>query len=143
MARREYRADADDLWSALTDPQRIPRWFLPISGDLSVGGRYELTGNASGTVESCDPPRSFAITWEMMGAPSWVTITLTPGGEGTELELVHEAHVPEEFWSVYGPGAVGIGWDGALLGLGLHLDSGDTVDPALATTFPLTEEGRA
>ena len=143
VARREYATDPADLWNALTDAERIPRWFLPITGDLEVGGRYALEGNASGTVESCDAPHAFAITWEMMGAPSWVTVTLTPSARGTELELVHEAHVPEEFWGVYGPGAVGIGWDGALMGLGLHLASGANVTGELAEAFPFTDEGRA
>jgi hypothetical protein len=36
---------------------------MPISGDLRVGGRYRLEGNASGTIERWDPPRSFAATW--------------------------------------------------------------------------------
>ena len=143
VARREYATTPDDLWNALTDAERIPRWFLPISGDLRVGGRYELTGNASGTVERCDAPRRFDITWEMMGAPSWVTVTLAPTASGTELELVHEAHVPEEFWSVYGPGAVGIGWDGALMGLGLHVETGETVTGEEAEQLPFTDEGRA
>jgi len=143
VARREYATTPDELWDALTDPARIPRWFLPITGELRVGGRYALEGNASGTVESCDAPRGFAITWEMMGAPSWLTVTLSPTAGGTELELVHEAHVPEEFWGVYGPGAVGIGWDGALMGLGLHLASGASVTGAEAEAFPFTDEGRA
>lgn len=143
VARREYATTPEDLWNALTDPERIPRWFLPISGELRVGGRYALEGNASGTVEACDAPRRFALTWEMMGAPSWVTVTLAPTASGTELELVHEAHVPEEFWTVYGPGAVGIGWDGALMGLGLHVETGDTVTGEDAERLPFTEEGRA
>jgi len=143
VARREYPTDPADLWNALTDSDRIPRWFLPISGDLTVGGRYSLEGNASGVVESCDAPRRFAVTWEMMGAPSWLEISLSPTDGGTELELVHEAHVPEEFWGVYGPGAVGIGWDGALMGLDAHLVSGESVDPSEAMTFPFTDEGRA
>ena len=143
VARREYPTDAADLWNALTDAERIPRWFLPVTGDLRVGGRYALEGNASGVVESCDAPRSFAVTWEMMGQPSWLTVNLTPTGRGTELELVHEAHVPEEFWGVYGPGAVGIGWDGALMGLGLHLATGGTVTGEEAETLPFTDEGRA
>ncbi len=143
VARREYATTPEDLWNALTDPERIPRWFLPISGELRVGGRYALEGNASGTVEACDAPRRFALTWEMMGAPSWVTVTLAPTASGTELELVHEAHVPEEFWTVYGPGAVGIGWDGALMGLGLHVETGDTVTGEDAERLPFTDEGRA
>ena len=143
VARREYSTDPADLWNALTDADRIPRWFLPISGELTVGGRYSLEGNASGVVQSCDAPRRFAVTWEMMGAPSWLEITLTPTGVGTELELVHEAHVPEEFWGVYGPGAVGIGWDGALMGLDAHLVSGESVDQTEAMAFPFTDQGRA
>ena len=59
---RTYGASVDDVWDAVTNPERIPRWFLPITGDLSVGGRYELRGNASGTIESCEPPHRFTAT---------------------------------------------------------------------------------
>src|ERR1700682_3819007 len=62
-----YDAPLDDVWDACTNPQRIPRWFLPISGDLRLHGRYQLEGNAAGTIESCDPPRSFRATWEFGG----------------------------------------------------------------------------
>jgi hypothetical protein len=30
---QSYHAPIDDLWDACTNPDRIPRWFLPISGD--------------------------------------------------------------------------------------------------------------
>ena len=53
---RIYDTPPEDLWDACTDPERIARWFLPISGDLRPGGRYELEGNASGTIERCEPP---------------------------------------------------------------------------------------
>ena len=53
IARRIYPADQADLWDALTNADRIPRWFLPVSGDLRVGGRYQLEGNAGGVVERC------------------------------------------------------------------------------------------
>src|SRR6478735_2676108 len=62
-----YNTDAADLWNALTDPKRIPRWFLPVSGDLKLGGRYQFEGNAGGTIERCDPPRSVDATWEFGG----------------------------------------------------------------------------
>src|SRR3979409_640310 len=64
---QSYHAPIDDLWDACTNPDRIPRWFLPISGDLRLNGRYQLEGNAAGTIESCDPPRSFRATWEFGG----------------------------------------------------------------------------
>lgn len=141
VARRDYPTDQADLWNALTDIERIPRWFLPISGDLRVGGRYQLEGNANGVVEQCDAPERFAVTWEMGPQISWLTVVLTPAADGTELELRHEAPVEPEFWTQYGPGAVGVGWDLALMGLGLHLSSGEAVDPAEGLAFPTTPEG--
>ena len=32
--------------------------------------------------------------------------------------------MPESSWTEYGPGAVGVGWDGAVLGLALYLRGG-------------------
>lgn len=64
-----------------------------------------------------------------------------PGGYA-RLEIVHIAH-PEEHWEQYGPGAVGIGWDLALLGLGIHLASGESVDPQEFESWSMSEEGLA
>ena len=47
---RSYATTLDDLWDACTNGERIPRWFLPVRGDLRVGGRYALERNASGTI---------------------------------------------------------------------------------------------
>src|SRR6476661_6556992 len=80
IARRTYATDQADLWDALTNAERIPRWFLPVTGELKVGGRYQLEGNAGGTVERCDEPGSFAVTWEFGGQVSWLQITLVPDG---------------------------------------------------------------
>ena len=44
------------MWDACTDPERIGRWFLPVSGDLRLGGRYQLEGNAGGEILRCEPP---------------------------------------------------------------------------------------
>src|SRR5688500_6956121 len=67
-----YETDAADLWDCVTRADRIKRWFLPVSGELKLGGKYELEGNASGTVESCDPPHAFTATWEFGGEISWI-----------------------------------------------------------------------
>ena len=141
VARRTYATDQADLWDALTDAERIPRWFLPVSGDLEVGGRYQLEGNAGGVVERCDRPESFAITWEYGSMVSWLEVTLTSEADGTTLELAHEAHVDPDLWGQFGPGAVGVGWDLGLMGLGLHIDSGEPVDREAGLAFPLTPEG--
>ncbi|MBB4661880.1 SRPBCC family protein [Conexibacter arvalis] len=143
IARRTYRTDQADLWSAITDAERIPRWFLPISGELEIGGRYQLEGNAGGVVERCDEPESFAVTWEYGGQVSWLEVRLTEADDGTTLELLHEAHVPPEMWDQFGPGAVGVGWDLGLMGLGLHVDSGAPVDREAGLAFPTTPAGVA
>src|SRR3954447_3429295 len=141
IARRTYGTDQADLWDALTDRERLPRWFLPVSGDIDVGGRYQLEGNAGGVVERCDAPDSFAVTWEYGGMVSWLVVTLTPDASGTALELVHEAHVDPGMWDQFGPGAVGVGWDLALMALGVHVASGAPVDQEAGLAFPMTPEG--
>ena len=73
---RLYDTDVDDLWDALTSKERIPRWFLPVEGDLQLGGRYQLKGNAGGTITACAPPSHFAATWEFGGATSWIDVKL-------------------------------------------------------------------
>jgi uncharacterized protein YndB with AHSA1/START domain len=142
VARRSYTATRGDLWSALTDPERITRWFMPVSGDLVEGGTYQLEGNAGGTVLRCQQPEAFAVTWEFGGGVSWVTVTLRPHDGGTTLELVHEAPVQPEFWEQYGPGATGVGWDLALMGLALHLASGEPSDPAEAEAWTVSDAGK-
>lgn len=143
-ARRVYRADVDDVWDALTSAERLPRWFMPVSGDLGVGGRYQLQGNAGGTVEACDRPHRLAVTWEYGGEVGWVEVHLAAAGDdATELRLLHEAHVDPAFWEQFGPGAVGVGWDLALWGLALHLATGASVDPAESEAWSVGPEGRA
>jgi len=140
-AEQTYDAPADDVWDALTNPERLPRWFLPIEGDLRVGGRYQLVGNAGGTVERCDAPRSLAVTWEYGDQVSWVEVDLTEDDGATTLVLRHIAH-PDDRWDRYGPGAVGIGWDLSLLGLALHLETGASNDPEAFMAWSASEDGQ-
>jgi uncharacterized protein YndB with AHSA1/START domain len=141
---RVYDALPEDLWDACTNPERVSRWFLPISGDLRPGGRYEFEGNASGTIERCEPPNSLSATWEYGGQTSWVELRLTrePDG-GTRFALEHIAHVDDEFWTQFGPGAVGIGWDQAVLGLTLYLTSpADLPEREAVEAWQTSDKGR-
>ena len=142
IAARTYDTDVADVWDALTDAERIPRWFLPITGDLRLGGRYQFAGNAGGEIQRCEPPRLLAVTWEFGGSVSWVTIRLTddPAG-GTRLELEHIVPVGE-FWDRFGPGAVGVGWDLGIMGLGRHIESAATVDRNAAAAWMASDEGK-
>ena len=139
---RSYDAPIEDVWDACTNPERIPRWFLPVSGELREGGRYQVQGNAGGLIERCEPPRGFAATWEFGGQVSWIELRLSDAaGGGTRFELEHIAHVSDH-WAQFGPGAVGVGWDLALLGLTQHLVTGAVVDREAGLAFPATDEGR-
>jgi uncharacterized protein YndB with AHSA1/START domain len=130
-----YPTTVDDLWEACTRPDRLARWFAPVSGDLRLGGRYQVEGNASGEVVACEPPRSFTVTWEFGGDTSHVTVRLAAEGDRARLTLEHEhtGDADSEFWARFGPGATGVGWDLALLGLALHVIAGEDrpADPAV------------
>ncbi len=140
-----YDTGLDELWEAVTTPERIARWFAPVSGELKEGGHYQIEGNASGTVTSCERPRSYAATWEFGGQTSWIEVRLTPeGDERTRFELEHVAHMLDEFWDQYGPGATGVGWELGLFGLANHLsDPAAPLDPKAAEAWGLSPAGKA
>lgn len=144
---RWYRTRIEDLWQAITDPERLPRWFLPVHGDLRPGGRYQLEGNAGGTIERCDPPRALDLTWEFGDNTSWLRVRLAAEDEGSRLTLVHSMakdEASEKHWAEYGPGATGVGWDLALLGLGLYLEGdGDAIDRQESDAWLASEDGKA
>lgn len=137
-----YDTDPADLWNALTDPKRIPRWFLPVSGDLRLGGRYQFQGNARGTITECVPHKKIGATWEFGTAVTWVTVTLTPEGNRTRLELEHVA-ITDPNLPPFGPGAVGVGWELGLSGLAWHVaEPTASIDPATGAAWPTTPEGK-
>ncbi len=140
---RTYDAAVADVWEACTDPERVRRWFLPVSGELRVGGRYAIEGNASGTIERCEPPRAFAATWEYGGEVSWIEVRLlAESPDRTRLEIEHIAIVAGDRWDEFGPGAVGVGWELGLLGLGIHLTTAAPVDPTAFQAWSASDEGR-
>lgn len=144
MASRTYDTTVEELWDALTNAERIPRWFLPVSGDLRLGGRYQLEGNASGEVTLCEPPRHLTVTWEFGGDVSWVDVQLEESVGSAVLRLEHIAHISEEFWNQYGPGATGVGWEQAFLGLELHVaEVGVALEPKDVQAWLSSEEGAA
>ena len=139
---RSYATTIKDLWDALTNAERIPRWFLPISGELEPGGRYQLEGNAGGVITVCEPPSHFAVTWEFGGDVSWLEVRLADDQAGrAHLALTHTALLSEH-WDEYVPGAVGVGWELAAMGLAIHLAQPITPKPDEAT-FATSPDGKA
>ncbi len=139
---RCFGATAPDLWDAVTNPERLPRWFAPVSGDLEAGGRYQIEGNAGGVITECERPSHLALTWEFGEDVSWVEVSVADEGAGrARLTLTHTMR-PSDHWDTYGPGATGVGWELGFLGLALHL--ADPAAPKLdEAAFAASGDGRA
>ncbi|WP_111719868.1 SRPBCC domain-containing protein [Homoserinimonas sp. OAct 916] len=148
-----YPSPIEDVWDAVTSADRIPRWFLPITGDLRVGGTYQFEGNAGGEIRHCVPPSGgsaeYSVTWGMgQGEPAIVHIRLTAvDATSTRFELENVAAVdsiPEGFWEQFGPSATGMGWDSGLLGLAQYYAGGqDGITPEMAEAWVASPEGKA
>jgi uncharacterized protein YndB with AHSA1/START domain len=137
-----YDTDVDDLWEAITSKERLKRWFAPVSGELQLGGRFQVENNAAGTITECERNRRIGATWEFGGGMSWVNITLTPDGAGTRMELEHIA-IDDPHFYMFGPGAVGVGWDLGFMGLARHLDQPTAEKPQEAEEgWVASQEGK-
>lgn len=129
---RSYPTSASDLWDAATNAERIPHWFLPISGNLELGGSYQFEGNAGGRITACQPRSHYAITWEFGGFVTWVNVRVAGDGPGrARFTVTHTTH-HSDHWDSYGPGATGVGFEMGLLGLAMHL-----TDPTQPKPDPL------
>lgn len=129
VIQRTYPTDADDVWDAVTTPERVARWFAPLSGDLREGGSFQVEGNAGGQILKCDRPHLLRMTYG--DASSIVELRLRPDGESTTLEVEHTVPIA---MARSGAGAlwVGPGWDGGFLALGMYLRGEAPEDPVAA-----------
>ncbi|MEJ7628807.1 MAG: SRPBCC family protein [Nocardioidaceae bacterium] len=108
---RRYESDVDDLWSALTQPARLARWFADVTGDLRLGGEFLIVFDAddpsqrtSGSILECRPAERLAVSWRIEGEPtSMVTVDLAADGDGARLVL-EEQWLPESQAAGYGAG---------------------------------------
>lgn len=133
---RAYDAEVADLWDACTRPERIVRWFLPVSGDLRPGGHYQLEGNAGGRIEACEPPRRLSVTWVFAEQASLLEVDFAALDDGRSQLRLRHAVPDDDHWREYGPGATGVGWDLALLGLAAEL-AGEPLDAASFESSPV------
>ena len=141
---RTFASDAKEIWDAVTNADRLGRWFAPISGDLKLGGRYQVEGNAGGEITQCRRFEFIEATWEFGKNLSWLTLRLEPDGNGTRVILEHamaKNESSESHWEQYGPGATGVGWDLGFFGLGLHLED-EAFDRKEAAAWAESEPGK-
>ncbi|HLI01234.1 MAG TPA: SRPBCC family protein [Acidimicrobiales bacterium] len=112
MVRAEDRlpAPVDEVWSALTDPDRLARWLGRLEGDLRLGGEFRAHFHASGwegsgRVAACEPQRRLLVMVIDEDEPDEnpIEITLTPDGDGTVV-VWEESGKPPELVAAYGAG---------------------------------------
>jgi uncharacterized protein YndB with AHSA1/START domain len=98
-----YDTDIEDLWTAITDPARLARWYGRVEGDLRPGGQFRTYVEAAdiegtGRVEACEPPRRLRLTTREtdesyqrgQGVPPYdegIEVTLTAVGDQTDLTI--------------------------------------------------------
>jgi uncharacterized protein YndB with AHSA1/START domain len=106
-------AAIDDVWSALTDPDRLARWLGEIEGDLRAGGEFRAhflaSGwNGTGRIEACEPPRRLFVLTRAADEPDSdfhheLDVTLAADGDATLLAW-EERGMPENLLAPYGAG---------------------------------------
>ena len=98
---RVIDASPEELWDALTNPERIARWMLTEEMVLEprVGGKSHFgwgkQGSADGTVTVYDPPRCLEYTWEEESGTSTVRFEISEVASGVELVLFHRDLAPK------------------------------------------------
>ncbi len=125
-----YDTGIDDLWSAITDPDRLARWFGEVHGELSQGGEFRVriadAGERTGQVEACRPPQRLVVTTRETdesyrkgkGVPPFDAVwdvTLTPDGDQTIL-AIEVTGMPLDRIAFYG-----VGWQIHTENLGAYI----------------------
>ena len=105
-----FNTDINDLWSALTDPRRLARWYAQVEGDLRPGGDLRLLVHGSGwegtgRIETCEPPRRLVVTTRELQVQFDVLLEATLTADGDQTILVIEARgMPLDKLPFYGVG---------------------------------------
>jgi uncharacterized protein YndB with AHSA1/START domain len=123
-----YDASADDVWSAITDPQHLARWYGRVEGELRAGGAftafvYGSEWDGRGRIDSCDALREFSLTQSEEDGPHVsVRARVLPEGERTTLD-VEVSGLPLDMLFAFGAG-----WHTHLDKLGDFLSGRDDSD---------------
>jgi uncharacterized protein YndB with AHSA1/START domain len=140
---RWFAVPAEELWDALTNPERLARWLAPGSVGSSTGGAVRLDfgegGIVTGRVLSWEPPSLLEFEWRFPGeTESVVRFELSRDGDGTHLMLDHRA-LGAEHATGYSAG-----WHAHLAALSDHLEGRNgSWDERFAAALPQYRESAA
>ena len=101
----ELHHPPEKVWRALTIPELLAEWLLPVAGlKLAPGTAFTFQaqpmpgwdGLVNCRLLESEAPRKISYTWVVGGMDTVVTFTLTPTASGTHLSLVHSGFKPDQ-----------------------------------------------
>lgn len=142
---RTYDAPIEDVWDACTNPDRLRRWYVPVTGELRVGGNFQQVNMGSGTVLACEKPRLLKLS--LGGGADEIELRLSsgPADGATTLELQHATTLDsheiggQSYDAIF---CMGGGYYPRLLALDQHLH-GNLPDDYDSTAFHLNPDMRS
>jgi uncharacterized protein YndB with AHSA1/START domain len=119
-----YDTDIGDLWSAVTEPDRLTRWIATIDGEARVGAtvQTQFTSSWAGPVriDVCTAPRHLVVTLDPdSDDEAVVEAFLTAEGDRTRL-VVEDRGLPLDVLHLHGAG-----WQAHLEDLHHHLSGAE------------------
>lgn len=107
---RTFRASIEDVWAAVTEPDRMARWIGTWNGDPATGSvLFRMTAEGSGAAEQawdimvCEPPRTLMVCTADDSGVWDLGLYLEEQAGITTLEFIHVIHDPSVLEMV-GPG---------------------------------------
>lgn len=115
---RRFRAPIDDVWAAVTEPERLARWIGTWTGDPASGsvsfrmlfeGEEEVEEEIY-TIDECTPPRRLVLTSTMPldeNTPATWHLELDLAEHGGVTTLTFAQSLPDPTWAEN----IGPGWE--------------------------------
>jgi uncharacterized protein YndB with AHSA1/START domain len=134
---RTFRAPVEDVWAAVTEPDRLERWIGTWGGDPASGQvLFTMTAEGEGTqpvvnvIEECRPPYLLQVSFTEEGQPWVLRLELREADGVTTLDFAQRITDPE-LGASYGPG-----WEYYLDRLVVAQEGGDAATVQWDDYFP-------